>query len=48
MVKNEAAFDFIAASERRGLGTTRCALGKFLAGRVLFRFAAGEAVPPTR
>jgi hypothetical protein len=49
VVKNEAAFDFVAAGERGGLGTARSvAAGRFLAGRIPFRFAAREAVAAAR
>src|SRR6267143_5987769 len=45
VVKNEASFYFIAIRERRGLGTSHRLLARFLAGRLLFRLAAREAVP---
>jgi hypothetical protein len=44
VVKNEAAFYFVAASERRRLGAARRVFGRFLTGRVPFGFAAREAV----
>jgi hypothetical protein len=44
VVKNEAAFYFIAARERRGLGVARGFAGRFLAGGVPFGFAVRESV----
>jgi hypothetical protein len=48
MVKNQAAFDFIASREGRGLRTPSCLGWQWLAGSLSFRLAAREAVPATR
>ena len=45
VVENQPSFYFIAIRERRGLWTPHCLLARFLAGRLLFRLAAREAVP---
>src|SRR5713226_10768381 len=48
VVKDQAAFYFIATREWRGLGTVRRVLGLFLAVPLPFRLATWEAVPPAR
>src|SRR5712692_6570584 len=48
VVKDQAAFYFIATRERRGLRMARRVVGLFLAGRLLFRLAAREPVSPAR
>jgi len=45
VVKNEASFYFIAIREREGWGCRVASWRGFLAGRLLFRLAAREAVP---
>src|SRR5258708_5911215 len=44
VVKNQAAFDFIATRERRGFGAPRGVLRRLLTGPVAFRAAAREPV----
>src|SRR5713226_7964246 len=48
VVKDQAAFYFIATREWRGLETARRVLGLSLAARLLFRLGTWEAVPPAR
>src|SRR2546425_165044 len=48
VVKDQAAFYFIATRKGRGLGTASRVLGLFLAGRLPFRLAAREAGSATR